>query len=353
MAAMLSQSVRFHPNWEVALRPLTLLLFSVACGSGGGSPSPSPSTSSPSTTVFTVPSTGPTIAAGNIGTDGGVISSADGSVTLEIPPGALTEITEISILEMLAEELDPAPDGWEHTGTAYQLFPDGLAFSIPATMTLQLGTDTTGDVSGSGPTPLFGALHGSDGRVNPLIDSDLIFDLMDTTEMSFLLDSFSYVSVATTGMTWSVQPGRTRAVEVSDTFRVQLTMHDAGPALGEAARLGSADVDSSRGNGPIATIGDRELSKTELDADGNLVFDFIWQCSGTDESIFEDYDARWYLDTEFSLLGDSFRAGLAGYVDCVEDCTGNPDCSTETLCEDGTDDDWDGYIDCADTDCDC
>ncbi len=41
-----------------------------------------------------------------------------------------------------------------------------------------------------------------------------------------------------------------------------------------------------------------------------------------------------------------------GDIDCADtDCTAAPACEAETVCDDGADNDADGDIDCADTDC--
>ena len=94
---------------------LALALLCAACSDGGGKVSV------------------------EIGPDGGIVVSEDGRVTLSIPAGALSSITEISIEESdLSElppefsDLDPAPE------KVYALAPDGLAFALPATASVTL-----------------------------------------------------------------------------------------------------------------------------------------------------------------------------------------------------------------------
>jgi hypothetical protein len=67
-----------------------------------------------------------------IGPEGGTIRSANGRITLEIPPGALAEHTLISIRELDNGSL-PA-GGVRDTG--FELLPDGLTFVQPVRLTL-------------------------------------------------------------------------------------------------------------------------------------------------------------------------------------------------------------------------
>lgn len=62
-----------------------------------------------------------------VGPRGGVITSDDGRLTLEVPEGALSSEVEITI-----EVLDDAPSGV--IGTVYAIEPAGLAFAVPATL---------------------------------------------------------------------------------------------------------------------------------------------------------------------------------------------------------------------------
>jgi hypothetical protein len=80
-----------------------------------------------------------------VGSGGGTITSADGRLTLEIPPGALTEDTEITIILLLA----PGEEGVNLLG--YEFLPDGLEFLTPARVTVDVeeitGTPDEDDIS--------------------------------------------------------------------------------------------------------------------------------------------------------------------------------------------------------------
>jgi len=65
-----------------------------------------------------------------IGAEGGSITSPDGKLTLEIPPGALTEKTEINIRKLNKDEFPPELSN-SLLEELYELTPDGLQFLLP------------------------------------------------------------------------------------------------------------------------------------------------------------------------------------------------------------------------------
>jgi hypothetical protein len=69
-----------------------------------------------------------------VGPRGGVITSDDGRVSLEIPEGALDSDVAITI-----EVVDDAPAGV--IGTVYAIEPAGLAFARPATLVVDVSAD--------------------------------------------------------------------------------------------------------------------------------------------------------------------------------------------------------------------
>src|SRR6185369_15766210 len=86
-----------------------------------------------------------------IGASGGSIISGDGIVELNIPAGALSSNTEISIQPVTNE----APGG---IGLSYHLMPDGTKFSTPAKLIFHY---TDHDISGSVPYLLYIAYQDS------------------------------------------------------------------------------------------------------------------------------------------------------------------------------------------------
>jgi cysteine-rich repeat protein len=90
---------------------------------------------------------------------GGAVSSADGKVTLQIPPGALSQPTTISI------ERDPiegtVPYAGFIPGTVYRFQPSGLTFVVPANVTITY--DATNVPTGIDPSSLI-ILWANQGR---------------------------------------------------------------------------------------------------------------------------------------------------------------------------------------------
>src|SRR5579883_1180886 len=95
------------------LAAVLVAVMGQACGSMGKAPS-----SSSATNTVT------------IGPSGGVITSKDGAVTLDVPAGALDDDVAISIAPASG-----APAGT--IGAAYDLGPDGTTFMTPASLTIR------------------------------------------------------------------------------------------------------------------------------------------------------------------------------------------------------------------------
>lgn len=72
-----------------------------------------------------------------VGPEGGQVRSEDGQLVLDIPPGALETDMEIGVHPL--PEMDAL--GGVLGGTGYELSPDGLRFSRPATLTLHFSED--------------------------------------------------------------------------------------------------------------------------------------------------------------------------------------------------------------------
>lgn len=66
---------------------------------------------------------------GLIGPEGGVVRSADGRFTLEIPEGALNEPVKISVRAVDCEQ--------DYEADCYQVSPSGVGFSFPAVATYE------------------------------------------------------------------------------------------------------------------------------------------------------------------------------------------------------------------------
>jgi len=73
------------------------------------------------------------------------VTSDDGKLTLEIPPGALDEDVPITITSVPLEELPQALQEVQGAGDGYRLEPEGLRFLGPVTVSLELDRDELED----------------------------------------------------------------------------------------------------------------------------------------------------------------------------------------------------------------
>ncbi len=78
-----------------------------------------------------------------IGAAGGSVTSDDGVLTVDIPAGALSEDTLITVAPAPDFVTPPLGDG-EQLGLAYELGPDGLAFEAPVTVSFDIETPAEG-----------------------------------------------------------------------------------------------------------------------------------------------------------------------------------------------------------------
>jgi hypothetical protein len=114
------------------LLPIALVAFALilsACrggGDGGGAETPTPAEGATATPVED---------------EGRTVTSDDGKLTLDIPPGALDEEIAISITAVPLEELPEELQALRGAGAGYRLEPDALEFSKPVAVTLELARD--------------------------------------------------------------------------------------------------------------------------------------------------------------------------------------------------------------------
>lgn len=139
-----------------ALVAMALLLLLAACGrqqpDPDGGPQPSP---------VGTPLAAPVDA--TIGPEGGVLTSADGRLSLTVPAGALAEDTTLSIQELS----NTAPHGY---GSAYRLGPDGLRFASPVSIAFAYAEALP---TAGGPHGAAVAFQDEDGIWQAVLDSRL------------------------------------------------------------------------------------------------------------------------------------------------------------------------------------
>jgi hypothetical protein len=143
------------PPLLLAVAALALALS--ACrggGDGGSAESPTPAEGATATPVED---------------EGRTVTSDDGKLTLEIPPGGLDEEIAISITAVPLEELPEELQALRGAGAGYRLEPDTLEFSRPVAVTLELGRDELGDEPEDGITA-YGLVSFTAGGERELLD---------------------------------------------------------------------------------------------------------------------------------------------------------------------------------------
>lgn len=99
-------------------------------GDGGGAESPTPTEGVTATPAEE---------------EGRTVTSDDGRLTLEIPPGALDEEVEITITAVTQDELPEELQILQGAGAGYRVEPDGLEFSEPVAVSLELDREELED----------------------------------------------------------------------------------------------------------------------------------------------------------------------------------------------------------------
>jgi len=77
---------------------------------------------------------------------GGTVTTDDGNLSLEIPPGALPEDTDIIIDQVNEDEWPKAIRDLEPEGQVIRLEPDGLEFNEPVGVSIKLTSEETTDI---------------------------------------------------------------------------------------------------------------------------------------------------------------------------------------------------------------
>jgi hypothetical protein len=181
------------------LAALSCLLAITACaGNGGGDDTgdDTPPAGAPLVTPVGEP-TGPATTV-EIGPDGGRAASPDGSIAIDIPPGAVAATTAIT--------LQPITSGVPGTiGSAWRLGPEGQTFAVPVTITFAYDPAVIGDY---GPDALVVSFHNAEGGWNvvPVTATDAAAHTVSVQsphfsdwilEASFSLAPFPDTSIAT------------------------------------------------------------------------------------------------------------------------------------------------------------
>ncbi len=232
-----------------------------------------------------------------IGSEGGTVSTPDNTVVLVVPSNALSQETEITIVESTSH-----PTG--NIGTVYDLGPDGLQFSSSAQLTFTYSDDDLGSIDESALTLAF-VENGEWANLTSVVDSEnntVTASISHFTEFGIvelptnsgggckllsMIDSdlFTYDSDRITkyeydGDTWTFEytDGTLTTVETDFGYSYDLTYSGDNLSKIEAEYTDQGNVETSSytmtydENGRITeiTVG-AESESYEYDSDGNLV----------------------------------------------------------------------------------
>lgn len=126
---------------------------------------------------------------------GGTITSQDGAFTVEIPPGALREDTEISIRAVSAEDLPSELSELAGADRGYLLEPEGLTFSQPVAVNWEIDIEDLVVEGENGYMAQALVSWGEEAGFEPL--TDLVTEISIDDNRAVLrgtLEHFSYVS---------------------------------------------------------------------------------------------------------------------------------------------------------------
>jgi len=126
--------------------------------------------------------------------EGGTITSTDGRVSLEIPAGALPEDTEVSINEVSEDEWTEAIKDLEPEGPVLRLEPDGVEFSEPVTVTLQVDPSEFAGTESEDGIPAYALISvNKDGEQEYVDDTETHVHSDGSITVSGKLSHFSWI----------------------------------------------------------------------------------------------------------------------------------------------------------------
>ncbi len=162
-----------------------------------------------------------------VGSSGGEVTSSDGRLSLSIPSGALDDDVEISIDPVRRAEW-PEDIAETEPLALYRLEPDGLGFSEPVGIVLNLDAIVS---DGAVTVPIL-ASRSSDGEPS-LLDTEAQIDLdAETVSVSSLIGHFSWLLVHSGGLTIfleKIEPPQ-RAVGSEWSAEIRIKAEDLGGA---------------------------------------------------------------------------------------------------------------------------
>lgn len=173
-----------------------------------------------------------------IGSEGGMVMSADGAATLDVPTGAVETDVIFSV-----EPYSGATDPQGIAGTAYDVGPDGVAFNRPAVLTvtfdparvstpgnLEMRTLVAGEwvrVEGSAPVVGQNAVSAPLSHLSPYLLASTEFDSVDVV----LFETLQWLADQEQQFSLWAEPGLAREYTVSQTPVYFVRRDNTGAAI--------------------------------------------------------------------------------------------------------------------------
>ena len=157
-----------------------------------------------------------------LGNEGGTLVSEDKKLMIEFPKDAVSKPIQVSITNVMEDQITDDMKSFEPLGSVYQLEPDGLVFEKPATIILKLDAKELGMDLKEGFPLFFGALHSSDGTIAPLDNTKVTVNL-EENEMIITAQTshFSSLRISESGLTIALFPAAWQA-KVGETWDVSI-----------------------------------------------------------------------------------------------------------------------------------
>jgi len=227
--------------------------------------------------------------------EGGTLTSNNSRVTLEIPAGALSEDTQISINEVDENDWSGVIKDLKPEGEVLRLGPDGLEFDEPVTITLNLDTDELSDIE-SGEIPVYTLVSVSkDGTQEYLDDVETRISGNGSVEVSAKLSHFSWIIRKKNFQEVRLEEVE-KEIEVDGTFRVygqcrNNAPRDSGWLISTRVHLETSGAiafpeynrdTSSPDYGKVTSTSNRSTTSEGGSMESRDILNFTWMCIGVE-----------------------------------------------------------------------
>ncbi|MFC2025880.1 hypothetical protein ACFLUC_01665 [Chloroflexota bacterium] len=250
---------------------------------------------------------------------GGLITSLDGMLSLEIPPNALAEDTEISIAVIPPDELPESYLDWGAVGHAYRLEPDGQEFQEPIKVTLQIEGEQLSQIESEISYPSYMLISViSGGELEFLDNVDTQFSENQSTLVSGYTNHFSMITVINGYMTveWIVLQNP-QLIKSKQIIGVKVINNDS-----ERVILQNPSIEySCQGN--ISC--EKELDKKSISL-GSPANESVWfyneSICGSNpaegEVVFRVRSIQEYVNKDLQIDNKKISLSAGQQIDCVE-----------------------------------